>query len=388
MVWWGSTFDHTHKTHRRFSDTAVEIKARYRLNMLHGPGYKKNVSLRRLLNHYIVGKKFAKLAARETKPDVVMSCLPTLDLCSAAADYCRERSVPLVIDIRDMWPDIMVEAFPNLLRSAARGLALPMYRSLRKACRTASGITGMTQNFVNRGLHYAGRKKGPFDRDFPFGYQDPILSAQQIRDAENFWNEKGVNKSSKRFTVSFIGSLSRRMELKAMIQAGRLLEKAGRDMVFVICGKGEEDDNCRRWAGDSKSVLFPGWIGQAEIWTLMQRSSVGIIPYPSTPDFQASIPNKAIEYMAGGLPILSSVNGVLARVLSENQCGLTYPNNNPTELANTVIKLHENNLLTRKMADNARKLFDLKFRADKVYTEMSEYLETIAETYGKANERH
>ena len=388
LTWWASTFDHTHKIHRHEVDTTIQVKQNYKLKMLHGSGYKKNVSIRRLWDHYAVAKKFTKLADGEANPDVILCCLPTLDLCSAVTKYGAARNVPTILDIRDMWPEIMIDFFPKTVRPLLKLCAWPMYRSLEKACSLASGISGMTENFVQKGLLHARRKKGPFDRDFPFGYPEPDLTGEKIQSAEKFWDHYGVDTQKSKFIVSFIGSLSSRMELRTLIEAARLLQDISENILFVICGKGEDEDNCKKLAQGCKHIIFPSWIGQAEIWTLMNRSSAGVIPYPSTPDFCASIPNKAIEYMAGGLPIISSVKGVLQKLLAENRCGLTYANADPEDLVAALNELKNNPRKTEEMGLNSRRLYEKKFRAEKVYTKMSEYVEFIATTHKKSFENH
>ena len=58
-------------------------------------------------------------------------------------------------------------------------------------------------------------------------------------------------------------------------------------------------------------MLFPGWVNKPEIWILMRIAQVGLAPYRSTEDFIISIPNKAIEYMSAGLPVISSLKMII-----------------------------------------------------------------------------
>jgi len=171
------------------------------------------------------------------------------------------------------------------------------------------------------------------------------------------------------------------MELKTLIMAANAINDVRDDIRFVICGKGEAAEKCRKLAEGNSSIIFPGWIGSAEIWTLMQMSSIGAIPYPSTEDFKASIPNKTIEYLAGGLPIVSSVKGTLEKLLSEYNCGVTYENNDEKSLASIILQLQADREKLSIMSSNAKHLFQTRFAADKVYSSMSAHLEKIADYY-------
>jgi len=54
----------------------------------------------------------------------------------------------------------------------------------------------------------------------------------------------------------------------------------------------------------------------------MQMSKIGLAAYDS--DALQSLPNKPIEYLAGGLCVVSSLHEELEKLLYEENCGLTY----------------------------------------------------------------
>ena len=97
--------------------------------MLHGCGYSSNVSLARFRDHRQVAERFAAAAAAEPRrPDIIVAGLPTIELCLESTRYGKQRGVPVVLDMRDMWPDVFLELLPPALRSAglsAVGIALP-----------------------------------------------------------------------------------------------------------------------------------------------------------------------------------------------------------------------------------------------------------------------
>ena len=59
------------------------------LRLIHAQSYPRNVSLRRWLNHRAIARRFAVLAKSELQPDVIVSSLPTVELCRAAIRYAR-----------------------------------------------------------------------------------------------------------------------------------------------------------------------------------------------------------------------------------------------------------------------------------------------------------
>ena len=379
VVWWTSTFDHARKRLRFKSGTCVDIRTRYRLWLLHSRlTYKRNVSLERIVNHSILASRFAHLSVSEPKPDIILCSLPTLELCLAATAYGQSHEVPVVIDARDMWPDIFLEPVPTFLRPFAN-LALQPFRTMaRRACSRATAIVGITPGFVEWALRYAGRKRRVLDRDFPLAYPEPNLPEAEMSHAISRWASKGVTKE--KFVVCFFGTFGRQFDMETVISAARTLTGQGRDFLFVLCGTGDRLDYYKQLAADCPNVLFPGWIGAVDIWALMRLASVGLAPYHSSPNFTMHIPNKPIEYLCGGLPIVSSLKGTLADLLSAYRCGVTYENGNAPELATLLVNLRDNRGKTEEIAKNARALYESRFEAETVYQNMVDHLIRVCQS--------
>ena len=107
--------------------------------MMRARGYSNGRSLGRILDHIAITRRFRRLARTQPAPDVIVASMPTPGLCRAAVDYGRENNVPVVLDMRDMWPDIFADAVPRLARPLARCLLFPMLRRARAACATSTG---------------------------------------------------------------------------------------------------------------------------------------------------------------------------------------------------------------------------------------------------------
>src|SRR5262249_41360937 len=95
VTWWTSSFDHSRKRQRVDHDEAIEISQNYSIRLIHSQSYPKNVCLRRWISHRATAKRFAKLAAAEARPDVILASLPIAELCRTAIKYARPRQVPV-----------------------------------------------------------------------------------------------------------------------------------------------------------------------------------------------------------------------------------------------------------------------------------------------------
>ena len=166
-----------------------------------------------------------------------------------------------------------------------------------------------------------------------------------------------------------------------VIEAARNLDETNSCIRFVLCGRGDTLDKYKVLARGCKNVIFPGWVKQPQIWTLLRIASLGLAPYVNTTNFLLNLANKPIEYFSAGLPVVSSVSGVLGDLLSKHECGVIYSNGNGAVLAELLLELCNDRERLRTMSANALNLFEQRFVAEKVYGEMCEYLENVRKAY-------
>jgi len=384
VVWWTSTFDHVRKIQRTNSDSTINKGNNFKIKLLHSIGYKKNISIFRFINHYLIGCKFYKYAQEELKPNIILSSLPTLKLSLSAVKYGNKQGVPVVLDMRDMWPDVFLDYIPSsAAKRVVNFLLLPMYNVLKAACSGATAITGVTPDFVEWGVSNANRLPTDLDKAFPFGYSKVTPNKENIKEAEKFWKRYGIRKDNNEFVVCFFGTMSRLFDLKTVIKVARKLKSQKRTFRIVLCGSGNNLIFYKDLAKHCENIVFPGWVGAAEIWTLMRMSSVGLAPYFSIKNFTRNLPNKPIEYLSAGLPIVSSLEGVLENLLSNYNCGVTYKNGDVDNLVSVLINLYDHRDQLKIMSKNAHRLYKDKFVAEKVYNDMIDYLELVVKNYKK-----
>ena len=186
VVWWASTFDHVRKIQRFNSDTTINKSNNFKIKLLHSIGYKKNISIFRFINHYLIGCNFFKCAQKKPKPDIILCSLPALKLSLSAVKYGEKMNIPVVLDMRDMWPEVFLDFIPSWAKGIVHILLLPMYIMLSKACIGATHITGITPGFVNWGVKCANRNPTYLDKSFPLAYSENAPKKIAIKNAEKY----------------------------------------------------------------------------------------------------------------------------------------------------------------------------------------------------------
>ena len=134
-------------------------------------------------------------------------------------------------------------------------------------------------------------------------------------------------------------------------------------------------DEIRKMSSSMTNISLTGWLNQDEITALLYYSHLGICPTSyETPIF----PNKAFAYLSAGLPIISSFQGDLKKLIEKEQIGFYYPPNDVDSMVNCIMELYQDFNLYKKMSENAQRIFDEMFDSDKIYKEYSEHIEKVA----------
>ena len=289
------------------------------LEYLHGRPYGKNVSVTRILNHLDVAADFAARARVLPRPDVIFCAFPTIELSYEAVRFGREFGVPVVVDVRDMWPDIFEDLLP-LPRWLSRLMLLPLARKARVALRDATMVTAITEPFLDWAMQRGERQRRPQDRAVHLAYQRRSFTPVEIGDAEAFWHGQGLRLDGSEKIACFFTNLSGVPEFDNLIAAlDHLAAGIKGSFRLVICGVGPRLQELEGMAKlRSPQLLVPGFVNQARMVSLMRHSFVGLVAYPPRRDFIMSYPNKIGEYLSEGLPIIVTFPGVAA--------GLAHPN--------------------------------------------------------------
>ena len=86
VVWWNSTFDHARKRHEIDGDRRIEVSPGLTYRLLRGTSYNRNVSLRRIADHWLIGRKFRRYVDTEARPDVIVCAFPSIARCDEATN--------------------------------------------------------------------------------------------------------------------------------------------------------------------------------------------------------------------------------------------------------------------------------------------------------------
>jgi glycosyltransferase involved in cell wall biosynthesis len=371
VLWWTSAFDHFRKVWLFPEETEIALREGYVIRALKGTGYRKNISPARIIDHRVIARRFKAAAPGFPQPDVIVAALPSYDLALEAVRYGKARGIPVLVDLRDQWPDIFLDHVPALLKPIARLALATEFSIARRAMAGADGLVAMMPSVLEWGLSYAGRPRGPLDGVFYLGFERPSVQGQSEKIASLMAPYRD------RFVVTFFGTFGYYHNPEILIRCAELLRDT--DIHFVIAGDGEAMPEIRERAARLANVTLTGWLNQGEITTLLGCSHVGVCPTPRPADF---FPNKAFVYLSAGLPIVSAFRGDLARFIAEHEVGFNYKPGDAASLAERLRNLHDSPDLRKRMSEKALQVYDTLLDAAKIYGEYTRHIERAAAVRG------
>ena len=381
VVLWSADFDHINKRSRNRAGESIEIGTNLEIRLLPSPGYRRNIGVGRLVDHAVLGWQLRKRLKQEPGlPDVAFVGYPPIETAYVMTLWLRERGVPVVLDVKDQWPVIFSAALPRPLRPLGKLLFYPYARLARQAMRSASAISAMADGFVDWALDYAGRARTDLDRAHPLTARTGDVTEPELQRAADWWDRNGPGEAGSRW-IYFVGSFSSAFDFAPVAAAARAAGAAGDRLQFVLCGDGGSIGEVRSMMAGCDNVLFPGWIDRPKIEALAGRCIASIAPYRDTPDFRLSVPNKVVDSLALGLPVLTPLGGEVADLIEQHRVGIRYAGRGEEgvpDLYRAIRSLLDDPARQAEISANARNLYVARFAFDKVYGELADLLEQLA----------
>lgn len=186
-------------------------------------------------------------------------------------------------------------------------------------------------------------------------------------------------------TAVFLGSFRAWHGAVDFIKAGALLLASGHDYRFILVGDGPERPEAERlaaaWPGRFR---FTGAIPYDQVPHMLCRAHVGVAPFTTTahPALRAAgffwSPLKIYEYMAAGLPVVTTDLHPLNSVIREGQEGALFRENDIADLAAAIARVIENAPAAQAMGRRARARVEQHYSWQRHCAELERILATMA----------
>ncbi len=378
VIRWRSAFSHQAKTYL----AQGSLKAphdNYFHQFIDGPEYHRHVGLRRIQHHVALGRNFSAIAARyPSRPDLIHVGNVPIALASAAVTYAEANRIPVIVDIRDLWPDVYVDLIPPSLGFLRRPTLAMLHATsfgLRRMLQEATAISALTPSYLDWALQLARRSPTQDDTVFEMCHAAQATKPPQ-HEIEELRVKLGI--SPDQVVACYAGNLGRQSDFRTLIAAAHRLSDQNPAFRMVLAGSGPAEPELKRLAAKSGNIIIPGWLTGAQLASLMAISSIGLISYHPVPNYLRNIPNKFPEYLANGLAIACGLDGEMGRLVDEHRCGFTYNPGNDEMLAAGLLQLTKDTARLAEHGARATRLHRSRFDRARIYPRFADYLENIA----------
>lgn len=259
----------------------------------------------RLRNNFGGAHEAVKAADRLGDFDVVVCTTPPLLLTSSAVKIARKKRAKLVVDVRDVWPDVAYEMgsfepgslygrfFEHIARRAYAASDLVVSVSPGKVEKLKGRVSDGRVVLIPNGI----------DEEFLENDEDPTLF-ERLR-----LNDGPI--------CAYVGNIGLAQGLGTLLDIARV--RPG--IRFLLFGDGADRASleARVEAEGIGNVEFCGKVDAGGVYTVLKHAYVSYVPLVSS-RLRDSIPTKIYEALACGCPVLLAASGDAADLL--DACGL------------------------------------------------------------------
>jgi colanic acid biosynthesis glycosyl transferase WcaI len=283
--------------------------------------------LRTLLNNLtwmVTGAGHALL--RMGRADVLIASSPPFFPHLAGVLVSRLRGVPLVLEIRDLWPDYLVEM--GVLRGVP---ARALFALERWLLRRAAGVVVVTESFRRRVIEkgVAPERVEVISNGVDLDFYRPITERPPI---------PALERRGQEFLVGYLGNIGAGQALLTVIEAAVRLAAARPDIRFVLAGDGPDRsavEGAARERGLTNLSVHPP-IPKSATRAFYHACDLVLVPLAPLPVFQETVPSKLFEILACERPVLASLAGEAAAIVTASGGGKTVPPGRPEDLAKGI----------------------------------------------------
>ncbi len=288
---------------------------------------------------------FSKSIYELFQPDVVIaSSTYPLDIFPAKK-IARRYKAKLIYEVHDLWPLSPMEIGGY---SKWHPFIVVMQMAENFAYKYSDRVVSLLPNSLEH-MEEHGLERSKFVY-IPNGFDETEWENKgkpQISPYHTFFNKL---KKDKKKILGYVGGHAKSNALDFLLDAMKLVDNE--KIVCVLVGNGQEKSRLANRVEKEQihNVIFLDSVLKNEIPVLLADMDVLYIGWENNPLYRFGIsPNKLIDYMLSGKPILHSVNAANDWV-AEFDCGISVPAENPTEIAKGIkylFSLNKDELLVK-----------------------------------------
>ena len=261
------------------------------------------------------------------KPDVIWASSPPLFVGLSGVALSRLFRIPLVVDIRDIWPASAVGAGQLSAGGKAYRVGERMEQYVYHQATHITCVARPMQEYIR------GKTRTPVTVVYNGAKASDIMDGP-----------RGHHSSSNGHTLLYAGNLGRVQQLDLLIRAWANVHGGNGHgkWILKLLGTGAVEDDLKKLARDlgaSDSIVFMPPVARQDAAREMVQAAALAVSLQPDKAFERTIPSKVFDCMAAGRPILAGVAGEGREILESTGANLCYQPGNQEDLEQALEQL-------------------------------------------------
>ena len=276
---------------------------------------------------------------KKEKPDVIYTSAPDLFVAFFALLFGKMHKIPVVVEIRDLWPESIVEYNGMSRKNPIIQILYQLEKWIyKKADQLIFTMEGGKEYIKDKGWD----KKINLDK---VNHVNNGVDLEEFaEDVKRYQIQDNDLEDEKFFKVIYVGSVRRANNIETLVNVGKELKQRGNDKIrIIIYGDGTDreslENRCKTEGLDN--VIFKGKVEKKYIPYILSKSNLNILNYKQANTWKyGGSQNKQFEYLASGRPICSNVKMGYS-IIRANGCGVEDNITSTKDYADVVVKYAE-----------------------------------------------
>ena len=259
------------------------------------------------------------------KSDVYIASSPSLFSGIAGVIISKLYKRPLILDIRDIWPESAIE-LGELKSSISKNIGYALQKFIySKSSAFLVAVPGFSKH-----LSINSYSKNKIIIPLLNGVDDEFIKMGEA-----------ISKPySDTINLIYAGNIGLAQDFVTIIKAAKLL---GNKYKFVIIGDGILKKKVLKLINNinTENVIVKEPLTKKELINEYAKANIGIVSLKNKNIFRNAIPSKTFEYMSSGLAVICTIKGEIENIIMESKGGICIEPGDPDIFANTVKSLTE-----------------------------------------------
>lgn len=293
--------------------------------------YRKANSPLRVINWFLFALYMPFLSFLKQKPSLLHYSSPAPVAFIGVWLLGKIISAKTCLDIRDVWPDTLVEVGGvNRRHPLVRLLYLIEKFSAVKADKITSNLSNYSMRLAELGVDskkFTWVSNGVSEKDILYSYEHSEIKLPDY--------------CAGKFVVAYTGTFGEANALTHMLEAAELLVEY-KKIIFLLVGRGKEQQDLEEICKEKKlsNVYFHTAVAKKDIYKLQSLCNVLCVGAKPCSLYKYGVaPNKLYEYMYSGVPVIYYIDSPKYSPVVDARCGEEVDSNDVIGFSEAILKI-------------------------------------------------